>query len=118
MDINLFIPSCIYNYNRASTISTAGETTGITREIGYNYYVMSVLIFFLFQSQAALMYDAVQVLVDAIIRLMRKKPDILRSTLRRNANLNSSKILDCNPKGKVVSPYEHGDKISRMIKKV
>ncbi|XP_053623555.1 glutamate receptor 1-like [Plodia interpunctella] len=68
-------------------------------------------------SQAALMYDAVQVLVDAIIRLMRKKPDILRSTLRRNANLNSSKILDCNPKGKVVSPYEHGDKISRMIKK-
>ncbi|XP_052752544.1 glutamate receptor 1-like [Galleria mellonella] len=67
-------------------------------------------------AQAALMYDAVQVLVDAILRLLRKKPDILRGTMRRNANLNTSRIIDCNPKGKI-TPYEHGDKISRMIKK-
>ncbi|XP_060809791.1 glutamate receptor 1-like [Amyelois transitella] len=67
-------------------------------------------------AQAALMYDAVQVLVDAIFRLLRKKPDILRSTMRRNANLNTSRAIDCNPKGKI-TPYEHGDKISRMIKK-
>lgn len=63
------------------------------------------------------MYDAVQVLVDAILRLLRKKPDILRGTMRRNANLNTSRVIDCNPKGKI-TPYEHGDKISRMIKKV
>lgn len=63
------------------------------------------------------MYDAVQVLIDAILRLLRKKPDILRSTIRRNANLNNTRIMDCNPKGKL-TPYEHGDKISRMIKKV
>ncbi|XP_028032174.1 glutamate receptor 1-like [Bombyx mandarina] len=67
-------------------------------------------------AQAALMYDAVQVLVDAIVRLLRKKPDILRGTIRRNANVNTSRIIDCNPKGKI-TPYEHGDKISRMIKK-
>lgn len=69
------------------------------------------------QAQAALMYDAVQVLVDAILRLLRKKPDILRGTMRRSSNMNSSRIIDCNPKGKI-TPYEHGDKISRMIKKV
>ncbi|XP_049886195.1 glutamate receptor 1-like isoform X1 [Pectinophora gossypiella] len=67
-------------------------------------------------AQAALMYDAVQVLVDAILRLLRKKPDILRGTMRRNANINASRVIDCNPKGKI-TPYEHGDKISRMIKK-
>ncbi|XP_075991203.1 glutamate receptor 1-like [Anticarsia gemmatalis] len=67
-------------------------------------------------AKAALMYDAVQVLIDAIIRLMRKKPEILRQTLRRSANFNASRLLDCTPKGKV-APYEHGDKISRMIKK-
>ncbi|KAI5647012.1 receptor family ligand binding region domain-containing protein [Phthorimaea operculella] len=67
-------------------------------------------------AQAALMYDAVQVLVDAVMRLLRKKPDIFRGTMRRNANQNTSKIIDCNPKGKI-TPYEHGDKISRMIKK-
>ncbi|XP_063632819.1 glutamate receptor 1-like [Cydia splendana] len=68
-------------------------------------------------AQAALTYDAVQVLVDAILRLLRKKPDIFRSPIRRNANVNASRILDCNPKGDKIMPYEHGDKISRMIKK-
>lgn len=65
------------------------------------------------------MYDGVLVLIDAILRLLRKKPDILRATIRRNANanVNNTRIMDCNPKGKL-TPYEHGDKISRMIKKV
>ncbi|XP_021197940.3 glutamate receptor 1 isoform X1 [Helicoverpa armigera] len=66
-------------------------------------------------AQAALTYDAVQVLIDAVLRLMRKKPDILRATLRR-ASQNNSKIMDCNPKNKLI-PFEHGEKISRMIKK-
>ncbi|CAG9782114.1 unnamed protein product [Diatraea saccharalis] len=66
-------------------------------------------------AQAALMYDAVQVLIDAILRLIRKKPDLWRGSIRRNTT-NNSRIIDCNPKGKI-TPYEHGDKISRMIKK-
>lgn len=63
------------------------------------------------------MYDAVQVLVDAILRALRKKPDMLRSTTRRNLNQNSNKSMECTPNGNI-SPYEHGDKISKMIKKV
>lgn len=63
------------------------------------------------------MYDGVQVLVDAITRLLRKKPDIFRASMRRNANANATRIIDCNPKGKA-TPLEHGDKISKMIKKV
>lgn len=65
------------------------------------------------------MYDTVQVLVDSILRLVRKKPDLFRASIRRNAaqlNLNNS-TAECDPKNKM-TPYEHGDKISRMIKKV
>ncbi|XP_068623895.1 glutamate receptor 1-like [Battus philenor] len=65
-------------------------------------------------AKAALMYDGVQVLVDAIFRLVRKKPDIFRGLSRRSAITN--RTLDCNPKDGV-RPYEIGDKISRLIKK-
>ncbi|CAH2103908.1 unnamed protein product [Euphydryas editha] len=67
-------------------------------------------------AQAALMYDAVQVLIDSILRMLRKKPDFLRGTMRRNANTNNSKIIDCNPNNKI-APYEYGERISRMIKR-
>ncbi|CAH2034712.1 unnamed protein product, partial [Iphiclides podalirius] len=69
-------------------------------------------------AQTALMYDGVQVLMDALGRLMRKKPDAFRSALRRAAALaNSTKVIDCNPGKNWVIPFEHGDKISRLIKK-
>lgn len=65
------------------------------------------------------MYDGVQVLVDALGRLWRKKPDAFRNALRRAAGLaNSTKVIDCNPGKSWVVPFEHGDKISRLIKKV
>lgn len=63
------------------------------------------------------MYDAIQVLTDAFLRLQRKKPEIIRSSMRRIVNLNHTKVLDCNLE-KQISPFEHGEKISRMIKKV
>lgn len=69
------------------------------------------------QAQAALMYDGVQVLIDAIFRLLRKKPDILRGLTRRSARSSSNKTLDCFPKIGT-GTYEIGDKISRLIKKV
>ncbi|CAG9782113.1 unnamed protein product [Diatraea saccharalis] len=66
----------------------------------------------------ALMYDGVQVLMDALGRLWRKKPDAFRSALRRAAGqANSTKVIDCNPGKSWVVPFEHGDKISRLIKK-
>ncbi|KAL0851920.1 hypothetical protein ABMA28_000207 [Loxostege sticticalis] len=69
-------------------------------------------------AQTALMYDGVQVLMDALGRLWRKKPDAFRSALRRAAGqANSTKVIDCNPGKSWVVPFEHGDKISRLIKK-
>nr|QZH55032.1 ionotropic glutamate receptor 11 [Achelura yunnanensis] len=68
-------------------------------------------------AKSVLMYDAVHLVIDAIFRIFRKKPDVFRSVLRRNSNLNSSKMIDCDPSGQGMSPYDHGDKISRMIKK-
>nr|XP_032527538.1 glutamate receptor 1-like isoform X3 [Danaus plexippus plexippus] len=69
-------------------------------------------------AQTALMYDGVQVLMDALGRLWKKKPDAFRSALRRAAaQANSTKVIDCNPGKSWVVPFEHGDKISRLIKK-
>ncbi|CAK1554888.1 unnamed protein product [Leptosia nina] len=69
-------------------------------------------------AQTALMYDGVQVLMDALGRLWRKKPDSFRAALRRAATLaNTTKVIDCNPGKGWVVPFEHGDKISRLIKK-
>lgn len=90
-----------------------------------------------FQAQAALMYDAVFVLVEAFNKLLRKKPDQFRSyTMRRmgqmppapvtntthpnanNANAQTNRVLDCNTSKGWVNPWEHGDKISRYLRKV
>lgn len=89
------------------------------------------------QAQAALMYDAVFVLVEAFNKLLRKKPDQFRSyTMRRmgqmppapvtntthpnanNANAQTNRVLDCNTSKGWVNPWEHGDKISRYLRKV
>lgn len=85
------------------------------------------------------MYDAVFVLVEALTKILRKKPDQFRSyTLRRvgsqssssNATLGSSgsgqggtgaaapRVLDCNTSKGWVNPWEHGDRISRYLRKV
>lgn len=90
---------------------------------------------FLFQAQAALMYDAVFVLVEAFSKLLKKKPDQFRSYTQRrsppfnqngtshggpnnggggSSGGNNGRALDCNTsKG-----WEHGDKISRYLRKV
>lgn len=98
-------------------------------------YVLN-LIFRRNQAQAALMYDAVFVLVEAFNKLLRKKPDQFRSytTRRSSSHLNYSnssygalmtslsnnnnRILDCNTAKGWVNPWEHGDKISRYLRKV
>lgn len=82
------------------------------------------------------MYDAVFVLVEAFNKLLRKKPDQFRSyTMRRAGQLpaavanathpngatgatpNASGVLDCNTSG-WGNHWEHGDKISRFLRKV
>ncbi|XP_055686324.1 glutamate receptor 1-like isoform X1 [Lutzomyia longipalpis] len=87
-------------------------------------------------AQAALMYDAVFVLVEAFNKLLQKKPDQFRSyTTRRSQPFNTSSYstamaaggsvgatnnrgLDCNTAKGWVTPWEHGDKISRYLRKV
>lgn len=74
---------------------------------------------YFFQAQAALMYDAVFVLVEAFNKLLRKKPDMFRANFRRGLIFNNgSRGIDCNTSGGWVSPWEHGDKISRFLRKV
>lgn len=88
------------------------------------------------KAQAALMYDAVFVLVEAFNKLLRKKPDQFRSYTMRNRmgqilapitnvsstnatnNANVNRVLDCNTSKGWVNPWEHGDKISRYLRKV
>lgn len=85
------------------------------------------------------MYDAVFVLVEAFNKLLRKKPDQFRSYTMRNrmgqllppltnvsitnittinANTNTNRVLDCNTSKGWVNHWEHGDKISRYLRKV
>lgn len=83
------------------------------------------------------MYDAVFVLVEAFNKLLRKKPDQFRSYTMRNRmgqllapavtnvsanatanNANANRVLDCNTSKGWVNPWEHGDKISRYLRKV
>ncbi|XP_023178755.1 glutamate receptor 1 isoform X3 [Drosophila hydei] len=80
-------------------------------------------------AQAALMYDAVFVLVEAFNRILRKKPDQFRANhLQRRSHtggpggtnsLNeSSALLDCSTSKGWVTPWEQGEKISRVLRKV
>ncbi|XP_026474738.1 glutamate receptor 1-like [Ctenocephalides felis] len=65
-------------------------------------------------AQAALMYDAVFVLVEAFNKMLRKKPDTFRGSVKRGGPTNGSRGLDCN----TTRGWEHGDKISRVLRKV
>ncbi|XP_020816691.1 glutamate receptor 1 [Drosophila serrata] len=110
-------------------------------------------------AQAALMYDAVFVLVEAFNKILRKKPDQFRNNVQRrsqtlmvaqaaastsmdgynytgggsngpggsggggggyagNDSGGSSRALDCNTAKGWVNAWEHGDKISRYLRKV
>ncbi|XP_011631786.1 glutamate receptor 1-like isoform X3 [Pogonomyrmex barbatus] len=72
-------------------------------------------------AQAALMYDAVFVLVEAFNKFLRKRTD--KNNMRRvtpvsNQPMNGTKALDCYHNRGWVTPWEHGDKISRLLRKV
>ncbi|XP_065349136.1 glutamate receptor 1-like isoform X2 [Cloeon dipterum] len=70
-------------------------------------------------AQAALMYDAVSVMIEVFNKLLRKKPDMFRSNVRRGQVFNNgSRGLECNYSKNWVTPWEHGDKISRFLRKV
>lgn len=93
----------------------------------------------LLQAQAALMYDAVFVLVDAFTKLLKKKPDQFRTNVPKkvtghvagtsnnatgnggltfNLNANIHRGVECNITKTMIDAWEHGDKISRYLRKV
>lgn len=75
------------------------------------------------------MYDAVFVLVEALNNVLKKKPDQFRAyTARRGIQQQQAinalhagghaRALDCNMTKGWAGPWEHGDKISRLLRKV
>lgn len=84
------------------------------------------------------MYDAVFVLVEAFNKILRKKPDQFRNNVQRRGQTlmanppngtavptggnvgggTNARALDCNTSKGWVNPWEHGDKISRYLRKV
>lgn len=81
------------------------------------------------QAQGALMYDSVFVLVEAFNRIIRKKPDQFRAYTMRKQNgqtnvtatttsAGGTKFLDCNPSKGWVTPWEHGERIAKNLRKV
>lgn len=84
------------------------------------------------QAQAALMHDAVLVLVETFNKLLWKKPDMFKTNVKRtNSNGNASMSgapsiplslqmlsLDCNSGRSSGNQWEHGEKISRFLRKV
>ncbi|GIY38297.1 glutamate receptor 1 [Caerostris extrusa] len=69
-------------------------------------------------TEVAQMYDAARVLLDAFNRLLKKKkPDIFRNNFRRGEVYNNgTKGIICHQTP--VMHWEHGDRITRFLKKV
>ncbi|XP_076169974.1 glutamate receptor IB isoform X2 [Ptiloglossa arizonensis] len=66
-------------------------------------------------AQAALMYDTVFVLVEAFNKFLRKK----RNGAPGSSQItNGTRSLDCNSSSIWVTPFEHGDRIARLLRKV
>ena len=69
------------------------------------------------QAEAALMYDVAKVILDAYSRLLRRNPDIFRNNFRRGEVYNNgTRGIDC--RRAPVLPWEHGERIARIFKKV
>uniref|UniRef100_A0A8D8LQ99 Glutamate receptor 1 n=5 Tax=Cacopsylla melanoneura TaxID=428564 RepID=A0A8D8LQ99_9HEMI len=71
-------------------------------------------------AQSALMYDAVLVIVETFNKQLRRKPDTFKANLNRRGGqgANNGSRMDCNPTKGWVTPWEHGDKISKTLRKV
>lgn len=66
------------------------------------------------QAQSALIYDAVTVVAEALTRLKRKKLDAFGET----TGLSSARRISCDTADSDQSIWEHGEKITRFMRKV
>lgn len=93
-----------------------------------SYFNGSIYFSLSIQAQAALMHDAVLVLVETFNKLLWKKPDMFKTNTKRTlsngnssmSSISSSQILglDCNSGRTSGNQWEHGEKISRFLRKV
>lgn len=60
------------------------------------------------------MYDAVRVVAEALTRLMRKKAE----QFGESPGLGSARMISCNAADSDKSIWEHGEKITRHMRKV
>ncbi|KAK4290719.1 hypothetical protein Pmani_036399 [Petrolisthes manimaculis] len=65
-------------------------------------------------AQSALIYDAVRVVAEALTRLMRKKAEQFGD----GPGLGSARMISCNTDVSDKSIWEHGEKITRHMRKV
>ncbi|KAK3870462.1 hypothetical protein Pcinc_024316 [Petrolisthes cinctipes] len=66
------------------------------------------------KAQSALIYDAVRVVAEALTRLMRKKAE----HFGEGPGLGSARMISCNTDVSDKSIWEHGEKITRHMRKV
>ncbi|KAK4290408.1 hypothetical protein Pmani_036681 [Petrolisthes manimaculis] len=64
-------------------------------------------------AQSALIYDAVRVVAEALTRLMRKKAEQFGD----GPGLGSARMISCNTDVSDKSIWEHGEKITRHMRK-
>jgi glutamate receptor 3 len=63
------------------------------------------------------MFDGTKVILDAYNRLLKKKVDMFRNNFRRGEFYNNgTRGIDCRKLA--IIPWEHGDRISKSIRKV
>ena len=72
---------------------------------------------FFFQYEAALAVDAIDVITRALNHMMKEKPDIFKSTIRRTKMYNQNKTQGI-PCTYPQLWWEHGDAIIEQIKMV
>lgn len=68
------------------------------------------------------MHDATLILIEGFTRLLRRKPEIFRSAKRGSTGTGlgtaNGNGIDCTSSKGLVSPWEHGEKIARFMRRV
>ncbi|CAF4750645.1 unnamed protein product [Pieris macdunnoughi] len=70
-----------------------------------------------FQPKAAMVVDSLNLVQEAIVRLVRKKPEFLRASALRSFPANVTEINECNIEEEGIIPFEFGKKLAKTIRR-
>ncbi|XP_047524546.1 glutamate receptor 1-like [Pieris napi] len=68
-------------------------------------------------TEAAMIVDSANLVIEGILRLVRKKPEFLRASTRRSVPPNVTDIEECNIEEEGIIPFEFGEKLARTIRR-